>query len=351
MDAFRNAVFVSAALLMAALPSSATYKLNSYGFGSGGTANSTSTNYGLNGTTGEVAGTGTSTNYKAGAGEKSQKQANVPLVTMVNNDNWYNKLLVTIVPQNHPSDAKFGVAISKDNFVTTQYVKSDFTVSSTHSLTDYLSYAAWGSGAGQEVRGLIPGTVYSVRASAYRGKYTESAYGPMATASTSNAQLAFDIDVSTTDSSTSPPYALNFGNLGAGTVTDSPKRIWVSFDTNGESGGSVYMSGKNSGLTSTAVGYTIGSVTGDLAALAEGFGAQGVTATQALGGPFSLVAPFDGTGTNVGTEDAVIREVFSATNPVTAGRGSLVLKAKTKVMTPPSPDYTETITMVCSVNF
>jgi hypothetical protein len=99
-------------------------------------------------------------------------------VTLVNSSNWYNKLLLTIGPEANPSDAKFAVAISTDNFVTTQYVKSDFTVTSTLSFTDYQTYAAWGSGSGVMVRGLTRSTVYTVKAKAYRGHYTESGYGP-----------------------------------------------------------------------------------------------------------------------------------------------------------------------------
>lgn len=338
-------------VLLASLPASGSYQLNSYGFGSGGTAKSNSTNYSINGTAGEVAGSATSTNYKAGAGEKNVKQANVPTITIVNTSNWYNKLLVTIGPENNPSDAKFAVAISTDGFTTTQYVKNDFTVTNTLSTADYLTYSAWGGSGGQFVRGLKPSTVYSVKAKAYRGEFTESGYGPVASVATVNPQLSFDIDVAPTDSSTNPPYEIDFGNLSVGSVVDSPSKVWVSLDTNGESGGTVYMNGKNSGLASTSAGYTIGSVTGDLASLVEGFGAQGSSATQGSGGPFVLVSPYDGTGANVGTTDATIREIFNATAPVVSGRGSFLLKAKTKALTPASPDYTETLTVIASASF
>jgi hypothetical protein len=125
----------------------------------------------------------------------------------------------------------------------------------------------------------------------------------------------------------------------------------VSLDTNGESGGKVYLSGRNTGLKSTASNYTIAAQTGDLASAQEGFGAQGVTATQTSGGPFVLVSPYDGTAANVGITDSLIREIFSSVGPVTAGRGSFILKAKTKPLTPSSSDYTEVLTAVASASF
>jgi hypothetical protein len=336
---------------MAALPASNNFQLNSYGFGTGGVDSASSNNYKINGIAGDVTGSNASTNYKIGAGETYAKQANVPLVTISNGASWYNKLLVVIDAQNNPSDAVFAVAISTDNFTTTQYVKSDFTVTSSLSFADYQTYAAWGSGSGQLVRGLDPNTTYTVKAKAFRGKFTESGYGPTTSAATVNPQLSFDIDVSATDTSTSPPYQISFGSLPVSTVTDSPTRVWVSLDTNGESGGKVYLNGLNSGLKSLASAYTIAAQTGDLGVLTEGFGAQGVSATQGAGGPFTLTSPYNGAAANVGVTDALIREIFSASAPLTAGRGSFILKAKTKPLTPASGDYTETLTVIASASF
>jgi hypothetical protein len=338
-------------LMLAALPASSNFKLNSYGFGTGGVGDSSSNNYKINGIAGDVSGRAASSNYVAGAGETYAKQANAPLATITNDASWYNKLKVVIDAQGNPSDAVFAVAISPDNFTTTLYVKNDFTVTPTLTFADYQTYAAWGSGTGQIIRGLNSGTTYTVKAKAYRGKYTESGYGPTTSAATLNPQLSFDIDVAATDISTSPPYQISFGSLPVSTVTDSTNLVWVSLDTNAESGGKVYLSGKNSGLKSTESTYTIAAQTGDLASLPEGFGAQGASATQSSGGPFTLTAPYDGTAANVGIADAVIREIFSSNLPVTAARGSFLLKAKTQPLTPASGDYTETLTAVASAGF
>jgi hypothetical protein len=338
-------------VMVAAMPATGTYQLNSYGFGTGGTAGSGTSNYSVNGIAGDTSGTSSTANYKVKAGETQTKEANVPTVALVNSDNWYNKLLLTIGPENNPTDAKFAVAISSDNFTTTQYVKSDFTVTSSLTTADYQTYAAWGSGSGVMVRGLTPTTTYTVKAKAYRGIYTESGYGPTASAATVNPQLSFDIDVSATDTSTSPPYAISFGNLLPGSVVDSPQRVWISFDTNGESGGKVYVTGQNAGLRSTSAAYTITSLTGDLSSAAEGMGVQGASATQGSGGPLALVSPYNGSAQSVGITDTSIRDIFTSPAPITSGRGSFLLKAKSKTLTPSSPDYTEVLTAIASASF
>ena len=337
--------------LISALPASNNYELGSYGFGTGGTSNSSSTNYRINGAAGEVAGSQNSTNYKAGAGVNYEQQANVPIITISNDDNWYNKLKIIIDAQNNPSDAVFAVAISTDGFTTTQYVKSDLTIGSTLALTDYQTYTAWGGATGVMVRGLARSTVYSVKARAMRGDFTESAWGPTSSASTVDPTLVFDIDVAPTDSSTSSPYVVDFGSLPVSTVSQPADQVWVSLSTNGESGGKVYLSGQNAGLRSTLASYTIASQTGDLSALAEGFGAQGQSATQGSGGPLSLVAPYNSAGALVGVTDTVIREMFTAPAPVTSGRGSFTLKAKTQPLTPSGGDYAELLQAIASASF
>lgn len=338
-------------LVLADLPASGSFKLNSYGFGNGGTAGSSSSNYKINGLTGETAGSAGSANYKAGAGENYEKQANVPTATLTNDDRWYNKLRLVIGTEGNPSDALYAVAISQDNFATTQYVKSDFTVGSTLAFSDYLTYASWGSTTGIFIRGLTEGTVYSVKVKAYRGKFTESGYGPTASASTYGALLSFDIDVAPTDTSTNPPFDIDFGELTMNAVKTTSDRIWISLDTNGESGGTVYVSGQNAGLKSVIGSYTIGALTGDLGSQPEGFGAQGVSATQVSQGPLTIAAPYDGTGDNVGITDTLIREIFTTSNPIVDGRGSFVLKAKAKTLTPASDDYREILTVIAAGDF
>jgi hypothetical protein len=339
--------------LFAALPSSSNYQLHNYGYGSGGTGNATSTNYGLNATTGETSNAqSSSANYKTRSGNDNAQQANVPIApTFTNPANYYNKLRFVLAPSNNPTDTKFSIAISTDNFVTTKYVKSDNTIGATLAITDYQTYAAWGGASGGLIVGLAPSTNYKIKVNAFQGKYTQTEYGPAATASTVAPSVTFDIDVSATDSKTSPPYATSFGSLLPAVVTNTPEKIWVDVITNGESGAKVYVSSTNAGLRSASKGFTLPSASADLSAAATGYGAQGSSATQASGGPLTISAPYNVVAQNVGILSSTIQEIFSSPAPITAGRGSFQLKAKAAALTPAAGDYQDTLTLVIAAAF
>lgn len=335
-------------------PTSTNYELKDYTFGGGGTQDSDSTNYSIFGVAGEVEfGKPDSTNYKAGAGLVYTLQANVPPApTFTNPSNYYNKLRIVINQGGNPSDAKYAIAISTDNFATdTKYVQSDNTVGATLGLEDWQTSASWGGASGFDIIGLSDSTTYTIKVAVKRGNFTESSFGPVASAATVSPNITFDIDVSSTDSDTEPPFAINFSDLLAGSVVDSPQKIWVDLATNGTLGGKVYVYGQNEGLLSSTASYTITSVTGDLSALSEGFGAQGATATQTSGGPLTIVSPYNGSINTVGITNTVIREIFASASPITGGRGSFVLKAKSSSTTPASDDYSETLTVIASASF
>ena len=341
-----------AGLLLAALPASGSYQLNSYGFGTGGSAGTSSTNYSINGIAGEGAGQSSSTNYSAGIGETYQKQADVPIATLSNPlSQYYNKLQLNLTPNGNPTDALYSIEMSPDGFTTVYYVTSSLTLTATPSFANFLSYSGWGGSTGIVVRGLARNTTYGARASAYRGKYTQSPYGPISTSATVNPSVTFEIDISATDQTTSPPYLVNFGSLLAATVNTSPVRVWISFDTNGEAGGNVYVAAHNGGLVSSVGSYTIPSSTGDLSSLSEGFGAQGASSTQASGGPFNVLSPYNNSGGNVGILDSSYRVIFSSSSPLSSGRASYYLLAKPQVMTPAAADYSEILTMVEAISF
>ncbi|HTE22293.1 MAG TPA: hypothetical protein VK674_04605, partial [Candidatus Limnocylindria bacterium] len=177
------------------------------------------------------------------------------------------------------------------------------------------------------------------------------AYSAVASAATVSPSLTFDIDVSGSDTETAPPYATNFGTLLAGTVADSPERIWIDLETNGASGGTVFIASANTGLKSLATTYTISALTGDLTSLSEGFGAQSASATQSGGGPLTAQSPYTGASNNVGITDTLLRQAYVSSSPITAGRGSLLLKAKSKTDTPAAIDYTDTLTLIAAASF
>lgn len=337
-------------LILAQMPSSSTYKIDSYGIGTGGTAGSSSSNYSIQGISGEQsAGQITSPTYKINPGYVYTEQADVPPAPIFTNDaNWYNKLHFIINPSDNPSDAKFALAISDDNFVTTRYVQNDNTVGSTLGLEDYQTYAQWGSGTGEDVIGLSPSTTYKLKAKATDGDYTESGYGPAATASTVGPLLSFSIN---TDSQPSPPFSINFPSLTAGSISTSSDKINVSFATNAKNGGKVYIYDANSGLLSPSRSYTIASATADLSSALEGYGAISVSAGQSSGGPFSAQSPYNGSSENVGILNTLIRPIYSSANPVVGGAGSFRLKAKPKTTTPQATDYADILTLIAAGEF
>lgn len=328
----------------AALPATSNYQLNSYGFGSGGVANSTSSNYALEGISGEVAGqTSLTATYSAKPGFIETQQAYVPKVSAFDNGSgaYYNKLHFVIDQQNNPSDAQYALSISTDNFVSdTRYVKSDLTVGATLALTDYQTYSAWGGASGANVIGLLPNTTYYLKIKATQGKFTESGYGPTTSAATVNPSLSFSISTN----------SLALGSLLAGTVVDAPTTIDITFATNAASGGDVYINGLNSGLFSIKTSSTIASASADLTPASRGFGAR-VTTTGASSGTFSSVSPYNGAANNVGITDTTIRRIMTASAPVVGGTGSVLIKAKSASTDPASNDYSETLTMLASASF
>lgn len=326
------------------MPASGSYQLNNYGFGSGGTSSSTSSSYKLNGTTGETTNNqSSSATYAVRAGNNNSQQAYVPVApTFTNPSNFYNKLQFVINPGASPVDTQFSIAISTDNFTTTQYVQIDDTIGSTKT---YQTYAAWGGASGQTLVGLSNSTTFKIKANAIKGSFTETEFGPTASAATVAPSITFKLDAAATNTTTTAPYFVNFTNLYPGTVVNSTEKIWVSLGTNAVSGAAVYIGSTNGGLKSNRTGYTIVSATADLAAVASGYGAQNLTATQASGGPITLSSPYNGAGNNVGIINATTRQLFSTTVPVTAGRTSTQIVAKASITTPSASDYGDTLTI------
>ena len=333
--------------LFAAMPASGTYQLNNYGFGSGGTSGSSSGSYKLNATTGETTNNeSTSATYKTRAGNNNSQQAYVPVApTFTNPSNFYNKLKFIIIPGASPADTKFSIAISTDNFVTTQYVQIDDTIGPTRT---YQTYAAWGGASGQTLVNLAPSTTFKMKANAIQGDFTETEFGPTATAATVAPSITFDIDTSAIDTSTTAPYAVNFTKLYPTTVVNSTEKIWVSLNTNAVSGAAIYIASANGGLKSNTTSFTIASATADLASASSGYGAQNLSATQTSGGPITSTSPYNGAGNNVGIIDASTRQLFATSAPVTGGRTSTQISAKASITTKAASDYADTLTLTAA---
>ncbi|MDQ3007972.1 MAG: hypothetical protein M3Q81_00050 [bacterium] len=348
--------FPTLLMLVFAFPTSTTYKLNDFAFGSGGTDNSVSETYGLNAVTGEVsAGQLEGDTYDLGTGLIFTQQANTPGQPTLENTtgNLYNRLHFLVDTGTNPSDATFAIAISSDDFVTTNYIQNDNTVGPTLGSEDYQTYADWGGAGGDEVIGLQPNVTYSIKVKAMHGRFTETGWSAVDTAATLASQLSFDIDVGDESAVNSdPPYIIDIGVLTPNTVTTGADRVWVDLATNGEGGGFVYVYGTNSGLKSTIANYTITSLNGNLAAAAEGFGLQSESVAQSSGGPLAKNSPFDGSSDVIGEVTATSQTIFnSSSQPVVGGRGGIAVKAKASTQTPAASDYIEVLTVIASAAF
>ena len=339
-------IFLTLPFVLAALPGTSNYQLNSYGFGSGGTSGSSTSNYSLEGISGELGGANTTTaTYTLKPGFVETQQAHVPKLSSFDNGSgrYYNKLHFVIDEQGNPSDAKYALQISTtSNFSSNiNYVKSDLTIGPSLVLADYQTYSVWGGSSGSNIIGLAPNTTYYLRAKATQGQFTESGYGPSASATTTNPSISFSIS----------PTSVSMGNLLLNTVTDATPSISLQFDTNAANGGDIFINGQYGGLHSTIANHTITSATGDLSSLSYGFGVRVTSTGQSSGGPLTALSPYNGIANNVGVIDATIRKLASSSAQLDTGTASVLVKAKASANDPPQTDYQEILTMLASASF
>lgn len=336
-------------LLFAAAPSSTNYTLKTYDIGTGGTT-STSTNYRLQAGTGNQSGaTQSSTNYISQGDGRGVTNASVPPApALTNPSNYYDRLKLVLATGNNPSDTRYLIAVSTDNFATTKYVQTDNSLGSSQAATNYQTYAAWGGANGFLMLGLSSSTTYQVKVKALQGNYTGSAFGPVASASTVAPSVSFSL--STTLTST-PPFTVGFTSITAGTVATGTADALIGLTTNANNGGAVYIKDTNAGLYSALANTTIVSASADLSSATTGYGGQITATNQASGGPLASQSPFNGTANNVGALTASLQPIITTTAPVTSGSATFRLKAKAAATTPSASDYTDTIMLIATMNF
>ena len=335
---------------------STNYSIKDYSFDGANSTDGQSPNYDAFGVGGDSnAGKNGSANFSIGAGLNQTIQANVPPApTFTNPSNYYNKLHLVINTGNNPTDAKFAIAISTDNFASdTRFVQDNQSIGSVLGIEDWQTYTAWGGGSGFDILGLVPGTTYTAKVAAIQGSFTQTGFGPTVSAATDQPTLSFDIDVASTDTETSPPYILTLDTLVPGTLATSTQKVWVDIDTNASNGAGVYISGKNDGLKSTSVNYTINSVTNDLNSIGEGYGIRQHSLNQTSGGPLKADAPYDNTVSgNVGEVNTSEQLLFDSSNQqITGGRGSFDVEAKASTSAPASTDYADVLRIISTGMF
>jgi hypothetical protein len=334
--------------LLAAVPTSSNYVLQTYDFGNGSGSGSSS-NYSLEGTAGTASGTVSSASYTLPAGINASNTVSVPAApTLTNPTNSYNSLKIVINPGSAPSDTKFAIAMSSDNFVTTQYVKTDQTIASAFSVANYQTYTNWGGSGGITINGLTEGTAYKAKIAALQGSATGSAFGPNAAASTSLPTVTFGLETSLT---VTPPFNAGFTSLPPGTVTGANATVTTTITTNAQSGGNVLVRSQNAGLTSSTTGFTIPSATADLSSANTGYGAQITSTSQSSGGPMISSSPFNNSSNNVGGLTALWQQLASFGTPITSGSLTFGLIAKSDAAVPAASDYADIVTLSISLLF
>jgi hypothetical protein len=330
-------------------PSSSSFELKDYGFGSGGIATSSSTNFMFQGVAGEIETASlSSTNFRLGPGLTYTLQPNVPSApTFTNPSNYYNKLKIVIGTGGNSTDTTYAIAISTDSFVSNiNYVQADNTLGSS---IFFQNYTSWGGASGTTIIGLTPGVTYYARVGARRGTFQQGSFGQVASAATINPTLTFSLQ--TTNQSV-PPFTVGIGAVNAGQVTTSWQKVTTTISTNANNGGIIYLNDTSGGLVSATAGnYKINSVAAqnDLSGLSEGYGARGVSVS---GAPMELVSPYNGDGNTVGIVDSSKRVFADSTQtPVTNGSASFELQAKASTITPAATDYADIITVVATGSF
>jgi hypothetical protein len=328
-------------LSLASFSASSNYKLNNYGINSGGSNSTSSSTYSANVGAGEVGGgaTGAAT-YSIKSGSIAAQQAGVPgAPTLSNGSNtYYNKLNFILDTGGNPSDTTFAVAVATtSNFSSLQYVQADGTLGSNPV---WQTYTQWGGSSGTFAIGLTASTTYWFKAEAMQGQFTATAFGPSANAATVSSSPALSFSIS--------PNSINLGSLTSGSIISS-SNLSFTFSANAVSGGTIYVMGTSTGLTSAAVSHTIDvtAPSGNLLSLDEGFGLQGTSASS----PLSTQSPYASGSNTVGAIYTSFQPLFSSTSAVTSGTATAVLKAKASVSTPNANDYTVTLTFVAAASY
>lgn len=261
-------------LLIAQTMSGSTYQLENSTFDGGGESSSSTDYSSRDSIAGSVqSGDSQSTNYKNPAGFEQGAYPGVPgQPTFVNTGGTlYNSLdFVVVTGDGQQSDTTYAIAISSDNFATTNFIQSDDTVGPAEA---WQTYSGWSSGSGERVTGLLPNTTYKIKVKASYGSGSnandlESGYSLEASATTAGPSLVVLISgvssgvvisgLTTTVSSTAT--TMGFGSLTIGDAFPNIAGQTVTVTTNATGG---YTStAQEDGLLRTGTGDQIAAVSG-----------------------------------------------------------------------------------------
>lgn len=308
----------------------------------GGADSSNSTNYRSRDSIGGVeTGDSNSTIYKNPSGFQQGAYPGIPGQPTFTNTggNLYNSLdFIVSTGVGQQPDTTFAIAISSDNFVTTNFIQTDDTVG---TLEAWQTHAGWNSGTGERVTGLSPNTAYKIKVKASYGTGSnaadsESGYSLEATASTAAPSIVVSIagvssgvsvgGVTTTDTSTST--TMGYGNLTLGDGSPNIAAQTVTVTTNATGGYTATV--QQDGDLRTDVGDSIPVVSGTNATPAA-FGTLGAS-TGKFGYHTTDSTLCTGTSGRFSADDTYAAltlapyEVACSTGPVTSEQTSVVYK-------------------------
>lgn len=186
-----------------------------------------------------------------------------------------------------------------------------------------------------------------------------------------DATITFDVDTGTTNTANNNgPHTVALGTLSSSTLTTSDQSainsIFIDISTNAVAGAVVQVRGLNTGLVSTNANpdktITLPTNEESIAAGSEEIGLCVESVTQVAGGPLAAGTQYDSTGgacslTNTGTQVVgkiltTATEIFNTTGAaIDAGRGEILVKASISGLTPPAPDYSNTVTLLATGTF
>jgi hypothetical protein len=289
----------------------------------------------------------------------------------------YDRAKLEIDVQGNPTDTRYAIQISTSpTFVsifyvdaTTRFMKSNVTIA------DYIPKCEWEgivvSGIcgspnttwqRYNILGLNPNTTYYVRLAAQHGSatnasFTESTWGPSASATTSDPSITLDVDIApNTSTPTTPPYILNLGTITPSIVNTSTDMIIFRLTSNSISGISTLIRGLNGGMQHVTEPDIINSANTDLTAVGSGYGLRNDSATNSalntgtLGSVNVSTTPSDFSDTapaeKVGQVPTTLVELFdSGGAPLNTGVTGYKVKVKPS-STHASGNYRETLTFI-----
>lgn len=272
----------------------------------------------------------------------------------------YNSLdFVVNTASGQQDDTKYAIAISSDDFATTSFIQTDDTVGANAA---WQTYTNWGSGSGERVTGLTPGTTYKIKVKASYGtgsdaKDSETGYSATASATTAAPNLVITFTgvgsgtsvggvTTTTASSTN---AISYGSLTINTPKTAAHEVTVT--TNAVAGYTTTL--QQDGNLRTTSGSEISAVTATNASPSTwpgsitdgkfGYHTTDTTLCTGSGGRFTSSDTYASVTTTP-------LEVACSTGPVTGETTDVIFKLEIGSLQP-NGSYQNTVTYITTAQF